>query len=66
MTRLPVHPKILEDVPNNSEVLKEMIMLHTDIQKSEISGKVLSFTHFTWTFYFSHWFEFTYFWKVCR
>ena len=30
---------ISEDVLNNSEDLKRMIMLHTDLQKSEISGK---------------------------
>ena len=36
-----------------------MIMLQTDLQKWEISGKS-SFTHFTWTSLFgSHWFEFT-------
>ena len=31
----------------------------SDLQKSEISGKVLSFAHFTLTLSFSHWFEFT-------
>ena len=50
-------PKISEDVPNNLEVLRKMIMLYTDLQKSEISGKVFSFTHFTWIFHFSYWFE---------
>ena len=29
-------PKISEDIPNNSEVLKKLIMFHTDLQKSEI------------------------------
>ena len=47
-------PKIFKDIPNNSEVLKKVIMLHTALQKSEISGKLVSFTHFTWTFHFSH------------
>ena len=41
------HLTISKDVPNNSEVLKKIIMLHTDLQKSEIPGKVSSFTHFT-------------------
>ena len=58
--------KITEDVPNNSEVLKKMIMLHRDLRKSEILGKIWSFTHFSWTFRFSYWFEFTYFGKVCQ
>ena len=43
-------PKISEDIPNNSEVLKKMIMLHMNLHISEISVKVLSFTHFTRTF----------------
>ena len=49
--------KISKDVPNNSEVLKKIIMLYTDLQKSEILGKAPSFTHFRWTFHFLHWFE---------
>ena len=32
-------PNISEDVPNNFEILKKMIMLHTDLQLAEISGK---------------------------
>ncbi len=36
-------------------------------QNSEISGKISPLTHFTWSFRFSHWFEFTFFGKcvVC-
>ena len=44
-----LYPKISEDIPNNSEGLKKMINLHTILKKSEISGKVSSFTHFTRT-----------------
>ena len=40
ITRLALEiPKISEDVANNSEVLKERTMLHTELQKSEICGK---------------------------
>ena len=59
-------PKISKEVPYNSEVLQKMIMLYTDLQKSEISKKVLSFTHFSGAFCFLHWFELTYFLKVCQ
>ena len=38
-----IYLKIFKDIPNNYEVLKKMIMLHTDLQTSEILGKVLSF-----------------------
>ena len=57
-----MHPKISKYIPNNFAVLKKMVMLHTDLlQNSEIAGKESSFTHFTWTFHFSLWFEFTIF-----
>ena len=39
------YSKISDDVPNNSEVLKKMTMLHRDVQKSEISGNISTFTH---------------------
>ena len=38
-----LYPKISEDVPNNSEVLKRMIMLNTDLHNVIYSG-------FAWTF----------------
>ena len=38
---------VSEDVSNNSEVLKKMIMLHTDQKNSEILGKASSVTHLT-------------------
>ena len=44
-TRL--YPKISEDVPNNPKVPKKIIMLHMDLHKSEILGKVSSFTHYS-------------------
>ena len=56
--------KISKDVSINSEVLKVMIMLHTELQKSDISGKVLPFTHLE--FLFLTLVEFTYFWKVSQ
>ena len=50
-TRL--YSKISEDVPNNSKVSpKKIIMLHMDLHKSEILGKVSSFTHYSWIFSF--------------
>ena len=65
-TRL--YPKISEDVPNNSKVPKKIIMLHMDLHKSEILGKVSSFTHYSWIFSFlklyCFFFKLTYFWKV--
>ena len=66
-TRL--YPKISEDVPNNSKVPKKIIMLHMDLHKSELLGKVSSFTHYSWTFRFSYYivfFNLAYFWKVCQ
>ena len=58
-------PNISEDVPNNFEVLEKSMPIYTDLQKSEVSGKVSSsFFQFTLTFRFLHWFELTYFCKL--
>ena len=47
------YPKISQDIPNNSEVFKKVIIPQCfSPQKSENSGKLPSLTHFTWTFLF--------------
>ena len=37
-------PKISEDVPNYFEVLKKMIMLHTDLQKTDFGESIVIFS----------------------
>ena len=59
---MPGFPKTLRI---NSEVLNKMIMLHTDLQTSEISRKVSSFTHLE-LLVFRIGLIFTNFWKVCH
>ena len=57
-TTTRLYTKMPEDFgrrQNNSEIAQKVIMLHF-LQTSEISGKVLLFTHFIWTFRFSRWF----------
>ena len=46
------YPKISDDVPNNSEVLKKMIMPNTDLQKSRDFGESIIICSFDMDFLF--------------
>ena len=73
------YPKISEDVrrltktPENFGRRSELIQnaehdLVPTVLPSSIRNlrNVPSFTRFTWTYLFLHWFEFPFFWKVCQ